>query len=385
MRLRKITDLKNLKDKRILVRVDFNVPLEKGKVKDDFKIKKSLPTIKYLLSKGAKIILVSHLGRPLGVDKKLSLAPVAKCLEKLLGEKVKLISDFRFQISKSDAVVLLENIRFFSEEEKCDILFSKRLADLADIFVLDGFAVAHRAAASVSGVAKYLPTYAGLLMAEEIEGLERATTKAKKPLVLIIGGAKTETKIPILKNFLNKADYILIGGGIFNTMLAAGGQNVGVSLFDKEHLKLIKSLSGNKKIIKPIDAVVGKENGKNARIVSLAQPLKLTKNEGIFDIGPATVKLFAQYIKKARTLIWNGALGKFEQHPYQYGTYSLARLFAARAQGQAFGVAGGGETVEILEKLKVANEIDLVSTGGGAMLEYLSGKILPGIKILKKT
>ncbi|OGH88783.1 MAG: phosphoglycerate kinase [Candidatus Magasanikbacteria bacterium RIFOXYC2_FULL_42_28] len=386
MRLRKITEVKNLKDKRVLVRVDFNVPVEKGKVKEDFKIIKSLPTIKYLLSKGARVILVSHLGRPKGVDKKLSLAPVAKCLEKLLGEKVRLDRDPDFRRDDSGArLVLLENIRFFPEEEKCGIILSKQLAGLADLFVLDGFAVAHRASASVSGVAKYLPAYAGLLISAEIEGLEHATAKAKKPLVLILGGAKIETKIPILQNFLTKADYILVGGGIVNTYLAGHGHQLGASLIDKDYIKLMKRLGAHKKIIMPVDVVVGCANGTKARIVSLLKPLKLSKNEGIFDIGPATVKLFSQYIKKAKTLIWNGAMGRFEQHPYQYGTYSLARLFAARSKGQAFGVAGGGETIEILEKLKLAGEIDLVSTGGGAMLEYLSGKILPGIKILKKT
>ncbi|OGH94341.1 MAG: phosphoglycerate kinase [Candidatus Magasanikbacteria bacterium RIFOXYD2_FULL_41_14] len=386
MHLRKIIEIKNLKGKRILVRVDFNVPVEKGKIKNDFKIIKSLPTINYLLDKGASVILVSHLGRPNGVvDQSLSLRPIAKVLSSFLNKEVKLKSLKELQQKPSnEKIVLLENIRFFPGEEKNDIAFTKELSKLAEIFVSECFAVAHRSSASVTGLAKYLPTYAGLLMAEEVEGIERAVSKPKKPLVVILGGIKTETKIPVLKNFLTKADYILVGGGIASTYFAGKGYGLGVSLLDKDYVGLMKRLGVNKKVIMPVDAVVGQINGAGARLVSLAKPLKLAKNEGIFDVGPATVRLFASYIKKARTLVWNGAMGKFEQHPYEYGTYSLARLFAARSKGKSFGVAGGGETVEILEKLKVAGDVDLVSTGGGAMLEYLSGKILPGVKILKK-
>jgi len=386
MHLRKIIEIKNLKGKRILVRVDFNVPVEKGKIKNDFKIIKSLPTINYLLDKGASVILVSHLGRPNGVvDQSLSLRPIAKVLSSFLNKEVKLKSLKELQQKPSnEKIVLLENIRFFPGEEKNDIAFTKELSKLAEIFVSECFAVAHRSSASVTGLAKYLPTYAGLLMAEEVEGIERAVSKPKKPLVVILGGIKTETKIPVLKNFLTKADYILVGGGIASTYFAGKGYGLGVSLLDKDYVGLMKRLGVNKKVIMPVDAVVGQINGAGARLVSLAKPLKLAKNEGIFDVGPATVRLFASYIKKARTLVWNGAMGKFEQHPYEYGTYSLARLFAARSKGKSFGVAGGGETVEILEKLKVAGDVDLVSTGGGAMLEYLSGKIFPGVKILKK-
>lgn len=385
MRLRKITDVKNLNNKRVLVRVDFNVPVEKGRVQDDYKIRKSLPTIKYLSDRGAIVILVSHLGRPKTIDKKLSLIPVAKCLEKLLSKKVKFCNLSDYECSHdNDELILIENIRFFPEEEKNGIILAKELASLADLFVLDGFAVAHRESASVSGVAKYLPAYAGLLMVEEINGLERATSKAKKPLLLILGGAKTETKIPVLQNFLKKADKVLIGGGILTTLLAARGYKIGGSIVDKENINLIKNIGLNKKIVMPVDVVVGKINGKDARVVSLVKLPRLLNDEAIYDVGPATVRLFSKYIKTANTLIWNGALGKFETHPYEYGTYSLARLFSGRSKGLAFGVVGGGETVEIFENLNLAGDVDLVSTGGGAMLEYLAGKDLPGIKILKK-
>lgn len=382
MRLRKITEIKNLKNKRVLVRVDFNVPVKNGKVEDDYKIIKSLPTIKYLLKKSARVILISHLGRPKGVvNQSLSLRPVAKTLSKFLNREVRLksLSDLQKKTT-NEQIVLMENVRFFSEEEKNDKKFAKELASLADVFVLDGFAVAHREAVSVSGIAKFLPAYAGLLLVEEIEGLMQATDKPKKPLVLILGGAKTETKIPILKNFLKKADHILIGGGIANTFLAGHRHELGISLFDQNYVKLMGRLGVNKKIIMPIDAVVGLPEGKKAKIVSLVRPLKLSKDEGIFDIGPATVKIFTDYIKKAKTIIWNGAMGKFEQHPYQYGTYCIARIFAAHSKGKAFGVAGGGETVEVFEKLKLSDDVDLISTGGGAMLEFLAGKVLPGVK-----
>ena len=426
MRIRKLIDIKNLKNKRVLVRVDFNVPVKEGKVKDVYKIKKSLPTIQYLIKKGAQVILVSHLGRPKGVDKSLSLAPVAKELEKMLGQTVALGElchceaegrsnpsapqkppgllrcSLRLAPRNDNGVVLLENIRFFPEEEKNDKKFAKQLAGLAEIFVLDGFAVAHRDAASVSGVAKFLPAYAGLLLTQEIEGLSKVTDKPKKPLVAIIGGVKMETKIPVIKQLLKKANYILVGGGIMNTYLWAKGYDVGASLVDKEFKKAALAFGKNKKIILPVDVVVGKSNGSEARVVNChSEPpkgvknpltnekgsfasLRMTSGEAIFDIGPKTVQLFAKYIKKANTLVWNGALGMFEQSPYQHGTYAVARLFAARSKGKAFGVTGGGETVQILQKLGIIDEVDLVSTGGGAMLEYLSGDKLPGVKAVTK-
>ncbi|MBI2038001.1 MAG: phosphoglycerate kinase [Candidatus Magasanikbacteria bacterium] len=375
--------------KTVLLRTDFNVPLKGKIVQDNFKIKKGLVTIKDLMEKGAKVVVISHLGRPKGMDKKLSLRPVAAELSKFLQKSipvldVRSLEKTKIKIDKllPGSVVMLENIRFAKGEVENSDAFAKELADLGDAFVLDGFAVAHREAPSVSGVAKYLFAYAGFLLEEEIEGLNQIIKKPKKPLVAILGGIKMETKIPVLKNLLKKADYILVGGGIVNTYLWARGHKVGSSVVDKNFKKEILRYCSNKKVILPVDVIVGPKNGKKAKAVSVKN-LNVKKELGIFDIGPQSIKLFARYIKKAKTLVWNGAMGNFEQHPYQYGTHSMARLVASRSKGKAFGVAGGGETIEVMKKLHVLNDLDLASTGGGSMLEYLSGRSLPGIEALK--
>lgn len=359
---------------------------------DNYKIKKSLATIKFLIEKRAKVILVSHLGRPGGVDKKLSLKPIAAELGKFLQKNVRLLDVLdlkktKIQIDKlfPSAVVMLENIRFVKDEDKNSDKFSKELAGLADMFVLDGFGVAHRQAASVTGVAKYLPAYAGLLLEEEIEGLDRALKSPKKPFVVVLGGVKMETKIPVLKNLLKKANHILVGGGILNTYLWAKGYKVGCSVVDKNLKKEALQYCSKRNVILPIDVIVGTKDGELACAVAVKNLSIKDKNLAIFDIGPKTIKLFSHYIKKSQTLVWNGAMGYFEQHPYQYGTYSIARLVAARAKGKAFGITGGGETVEVLKKLHLIGDVDLASTGGGSMLECLSGKKLPGIiGVMKK-
>lgn len=384
MHLKSIKEAKHLLGQRILVRVDFNVPVKNGLVVDNFKIQASLPTIKFLLHNGARVILVSHLGRPRKKEKKFSLLPVAKELEKMLGVKVCFDALENRDDWEGKKLVLLENIRFYKGEEINDLKFAKQLSQLADIFVLDGFAVAHRESASVSGVAKYLPTYAGLLLVSEVEGLSKIVSRPKQPMVLMLGGLKIETKLLILKNLLPKANKILLAGEIFNTYLWAKGHDVGVSVINKIFKSVVLDYLKNEKIILPIDVVVGTASGKNARVISLDKKMVLKKGEGVYDIGPKTTVLFSKYLKTANTLIWNGAMGKFEQPPYHHGTYALIHLFAGRSKGKAYGVCGGGETVEILRHLKVLNDIDLVSTGGGAMLEFLSGKKLPGLKNLLK-
>lgn len=402
MRVKSIQQAGNLAGKVALVRADFNVPVKGGKVLDNYKIKKSLATIKFLMEKRAKIILVSHLGRPNGVDKKLTLKPVAVELEKFLQKRVRLLDvkknsrvsndgtqhnfvKLKRQIDKllPSAVVLLENIRFMKGEEENSDALAKELAGLADIFVLDGFAVAHRKTASVFGVAKHLPAYAGLLFEQEIDGLNCALKSPKKPFVVVLGGAKVETKIPILKNLLKKANHILVGGGILNTYLWAIGRNIGSSLVEKKLKKEALRYCLKRKVVLPVDVIVGARDGKNAKAVDVKNLDIKNKKLGIFDIGPKTIRLFSSYIKKANTLVWNGAMGYFEQRPYQYGTYSVARLLASRSKGKAFGIAGGGETIEVLKKLRLIGDIDLASTGGGSMLEYLSGKKLPGMEALK--
>jgi len=382
MQLKSIKEAKHLLGQRILVRLDFNVPIKNDQVLDNFKIHASLPTIKFLLHNGARVILVSHLGRPTKKEKKFSLLPVAKELEKLIGVKVVFSNLENRDEWEGEKLVLLENIRFYKGEENNDIIFAKKLAEVGDIFVLDGFAVAHREAASVSGVAKYLPSYAGLLLSQEVAGLSKAICHPVRPLTVMLGGIKMETKIPVLKNLLSKANKILVAGGIVNTYLWAKGYEVGGSVIDKNFKKEILFYLKNKKIILPIDLVVGTENGQHVRVANVDKNLFLNKTESIFDIGPRTVQLYAGFIRKSKTLVWNGALGKFEQHPYQHGTYALARLFANRSKGQTYGVCGGGETIEILRKLHIFDQVDLVSTGGGAMLEFLGGKSLPGLKNL---
>lgn len=386
MPFKSIADAKNLLGKNVLVRADFNVPIKNKKVADNFKIERGLATIIFLLKKGARVFVVSHLGRPIGKDKKFTLKPVADELERLLHRRVNFLSlaDLFKHKKIEDKINLLENIRFYKEEDDNDKQFAKKLAGRFDLFVLDGFAVAHRHAASVTGVAKFLPTYVGLLLEEELKHLHNAAVRPKKPLVVILGGAKIETKIPILKNLLPKASHILIGGGLANTYLYAKGYKVGASLVEKNYIKEMLRYGDNSKVVVPVDLVVGGKNGRDAKLISVNSHLRLDKNIGIYDIGPKTVHLFSQYIRRANTLIWNGALGYFEQPPYQHGTFAIARFFAARAKGRAFGVCGGGETVEIMRRLHLLFEADLVSTGGGAMLLYLAGKKLPGVEMLKK-
>ena len=400
MKINSLAKLKKLSGKRVLVRADFNVPMKNGRIQETYKIEQGLTTINFLAKAGAKVIVMSHLGRPNGLDKTLSLKPVAVVLGKLLDKKInfleitdKEINDKillakladKIQTAPNGSVTLLENIRFIKGEEKNDPKVAKALASLGDIFVLDGFAVAHRDSASVSGAAKHLPAYAGFLMEKEIIGLARLTEKPKRPFAAVIGGAKMETKIPLIKKLLPKVDSILLGGGIVNTCLWAKGCKVGGSIIEKKYKKEALAYLKNKKIIMPLDVVVGDARGKNVYIAKIDKKFKINgKKLAIYDIGPETITRYAKILKGANTLVWNGAMGMFEQSPYHWGSYSVARLFASRAKGKAFGVAGGGETVEIVKKLKLTEEIDLVSTGGGAMLEFLSGKILPGVKAVAK-
>ncbi len=400
--MKTINKLKNLSGKIVLLRVDYNVPFEKGKILDDEKIGKSLLTIQNLQAKGAKIIIVTHLGRPEGkIVPSLKVDPLALHLEKLLGQKIVKLDSKNWSKDEKKAdqirsdlltsidtmlpgqVAMLENIRFSPEEENNAGTLAQELANLADIFVLDGFAVSHRADASVVGVAKYLPSYAGLLMEEEIKSLTKVLKRPKKPFVAIIGGIKSETKIPVIKNLLKKSSQILIGGGIVNTYLFAMGFQIGSSIVDKEMAQEILKYCKNKKVIKPLDVIVGDKKGKKYFVVDIDKNFKITdKSLAIYDIGPKTIQEFSKYIKKAKTIVWNGAMGYFEQKPYQHGTYSVARLVASRSKGKAFGVVGGGETLLSLEAVKMSEYIDHISTGGGAMLEFLAGKNLPGVKIL---
>lgn len=396
MKLRTIDEIKKLKGKRVLVRVDFNVPLKKTGAKivvaDDTRIRASLPTIKYLLGQGAKVILMSHLGDPGGkVKNNLSLKPVGAALKKFLLMSAKAPSDWdgkkglkKIDEIKTGEVMLLENLRFHPGEEKNDKKFAAGLASLADIYVNDAFAAAHRAHASVVGVPKFLPSYAGLLMKKEISVLSSLLGKPSKPFVGLIGGAKISTKISVIESLLEKVNYLLLGGALVNNFFKAAGYEIGASIYEPKELKTAKKLLKHKKIILPVDFVVGDFKGKKAWVVSV--PKKKTalckKPYAMLDIGPETIKKYSEIIRKAKTIVWNGPMGMFEISKYSHGTVAIGRLIAARSRGKVFGVVGGGETIEAVGKTGMAEYIDHISTGGGAMLEFLEGKILPGIKPL---
>jgi phosphoglycerate kinase len=398
MKLKTLKEIKNLKGKKVLVRVDFNVPLKKSGAKivvaDDTRIRASLPTIKYLLEHGAKVILMSHLGDPGGkVKAALSLKPVGAALTKILKMKGSAPTDWvgkkglgKIDAMKTGEVMMLENLRFHPGEEKNDVKFAAGLASLADIFVNDAFSAAHRAHASIVGVPKFLPSYAGFLMEKEINVLSGLLTKPKRPFVALIGGAKISTKISVIENLLKKVNSLLLGGALVNNFLAAAGYGIGASVYEPKELKTAKKLLKNKKIILPADFVVGDFKGKKAWVIEV--PKRKTalckKPYAILDIGPETIKKYAGFIRKAETIVWNGPMGYFEIKKYSHGSVALGRLIAARSRGKVFGVVGGGETIEAVGKTGMAEYIDHISTGGGAMLEFLEGKVLPGIKVLLK-
>lgn len=400
MKIKSLKEIKNLSGKKIIVRSDFNVAFSGNKIKETYKIEKSFSTINYLRKKEAKIILLSHLGRPVGYDKKFSLKPIFNYLKKEFKKDIyfidisdKIFADAKkiakikkiIESSKNGSIFVFQNVRFIKGEEKNKKNVSKTFSGFGDCFVLDGFAVSHRPSSTVIGIAEYLPSYAGILMEQEINGLSKLLSKPKKPLVVVIGGNKMETKIPMIKKLLGKASQILICGGIANTFLMAKKYNIGASIFDKKEIKTAVRYLKNKKIIVPVDYVVGDKEGKKVRVVDVGKSKKIADAKtGIYDIGPKTVSLFAKYLKKANTLIWNGAAGMFEVNAYSWGSKSIARLFASRAKGKAFGATGGGETVEIIDKLNLMDEIDLVSTGGGAMLCFLGGEKLPGVSVITK-
>jgi len=402
MRLRSIEKVKDLKGKRVLVRVDFNVPTERGRVHADgeWRLRQTIPTIGFLMGAGAKVILMSHRGRPNG-KKVLSLrmAPVAKRFSAMIGKTVKSLPDcigptIEKEIAKmkNGEVVLLENLRFKAGESKNDAKFAKKLAALADVYVNDAFATSHRKAASIVAITKELPSYAGLLLIKEVEALEHAMKKAEKPFIVIMGGAKVSTKIGAIENLMKVADRILLGGALLIPFLEVQGFGIGKSDIEKEDidaaLRLIHS-KDFKKIVLPIDVLVGDPKRPEDRLktVDLTEdPFELGEKQGhsILDIGPKTISAYASFLRSAKTIVWNGPLGLFEIPKYSHGTLSLGRLIAARSKGRAFGLVGGGETVMALEKTGLADCVDHISTGGGSMLEFIEGKDLPGLKALTK-
>ena len=394
MKIRTLKDLSSLKGKKVLLRVDFNVPLKKdGSVQDDTRMVESLATIKYLQKKGAKIIIVSHLGRPDGkVKEELRLTKVAKHLQKILKKPVKKVDEcigenVEKTISKlkDGQILMLENVRFRKEEEACEVNFTKKLAALADIYVNDAFGTAHRRHASTAGVADYLKAYAGLLMEKEIKHLSPLLDKKiARPLTMIFGGAKIDTKIGIIQHFLKKADYFLMGGALANTFLYAAGHNVGGSLYEKDKKEVATKImkeAGKEKFILPVDVVVSNEisdkaKAKNVSISDVAAEMK------ILDIGKQSALNFCKILAKSKTVIWNGPLGLCEFKPFQKGTEVVGKFLAKK---KCISILGGGDTADSLKRLKIKpTKFTHVSTGGGACIEFLSGEKLPGIEALKK-
>lgn len=383
MRLKTLRQIKNLNNKRALVRVGFDCPIKNGRVVDDSRIQQALLTVEYLTKHKAKVILITHLGRPNGKKvKKYSLEPLAKYLKKEIKDfkfiKVPIGPKLKEQIEqmKIGEVVLLENIRFYDREEKNCLRFAKKLADLADIYVNEAFSNSHRLHSSMNAITRYLPSYAGFALEKEIKYLSQFLLKPKHPLIVIIGGKKITTKIKTIKNLLKLADQVLIGGAVASNFFKAGGYKIGKSFFEPKIIKTVQGLLKNKKIVLPFDVKV-KIKKANLKF-NIGDLNDLPNDFEILDIGLETIKMFEKYIKSAKMIIWNGPMGYFEDKNFSQGT-SLITKAVLKNKGQI--VIGGGDTLIVLKNKKISKNI-FSCTGGGAMLEFLSGKELPGIKSL---
>ncbi|WP_176400096.1 phosphoglycerate kinase [Ureibacillus sinduriensis] len=389
--LKKTMNDVEVKGKRVFVRVDFNVPMENGEITDDTRIRAAIPTIKQLVDSGAKVILASHLGRPKGeVNEVMRLTAVGKHLSELIGQSViKLdesigdnVENTVAQMQEGD-IVLLENVRFHKGEEKNDEELSKSFAKLADLYVNDAFGAAHRAHASTEGIAKHIPAVSGLLMEKELEVLGKALSEPERPFTAIIGGAKVKDKIGVIENLLDKVDHLIIGGGLSYTFVKAQGHSIGKSLLEEDKIELAKSfidLAEQKgvQLHMPIDAVVASEFSKDAdtKVVGIEE---IPEEWMGLDIGPKTAEHYASIIKESKLIIWNGPMGVFEMDKFANGTKTVA---SAMAETKGYTIIGGGDSAAAVEKFEVASQMDHISTGGGASLELMEGKELPGIVAL---
>ncbi|SEI45325.1 phosphoglycerate kinase [Allopseudospirillum japonicum] len=380
----KMTEL-DLNNQRVLIREDLNVPIKEGRVSSDARIRASLPTIQAAVAAGARVLLMSHLGRPEeGVyDEASSLAPVAAHLSELLGQPVPLIKDYLQQAPEvaPGQVVLLENVRFNAGEKKDHPELARQYAALCDVFVMDAFGTAHRAQASTHGVAEYAPcACAGPLLAAELEALEQALAHPKAPMLAIVGGSKVSTKLEVLNALSEKCDQLIVGGGIANTFLAAAGYAVGQSLYEADLVEQAKTLMEKVHIPLPTDVVVAKSFAADAQAI-LKPVSEVAEDEMILDIGPDSAQALAQHLQAAGTILWNGPVGVFEFDQFGQGTQVIAQ---AIAKSQAFSIAGGGDTLAAIDKYQIADQVSYISTGGGAFLEYVEGKALPAVVALQK-
>ncbi len=388
-----IKDQKNLSQKKVLLRLDLNVPLKNGSITDETRINKIIPMINFLIKTQSKIIIISHVGRPKGkVITDLSLEPICENIEKKINRKIRLVKEDIFKLEKedlfenpNDQIVFLENIRFYEEEEQNDANFAKHLAKLADLYVNDAFSCSHRTHASVSKITEFLPSFAGLQLETEISALKKITTEIKKPITCIIGGSKISTKIGIIKNLISKFDNIIIVGGMANNIIKYKGNQIGKSIKEENCDLMIKEIFETSKgysckIIFPEDVLIGKNLDSEPQIKQLNN---IKEDDIILDIGPKTLSKIKSIIENSETVLWNGPAGYFENPNFANGSYDIAKAIANKNKNNSiYSVVGGGDTIALINKIKLIENFNFVSTAGGAFLEYLEGKELPGIKAL---
>mgnify|MGYP002753887120 CR=1 FL=1 len=382
--MRKLSEI-DVNGKRVLMRLDLNVPLKDGKITSDARIQAALPTIRYVLDHGGAVMIMAHLGRPTEgeYDEAFSLAPVAAYLGKLLGKNVPLIKNYLDQAPAVAAgdIVMLENCRFNKGEKKNDPELGKKYAALCDVFIMDAFGTAHRAQASTYGVAEFAPVAcAGPLLAAELDALGKALKEPARPMVAIVGGSKVSTKLEVLNSLSKIADQIIVGGGIANTFIAAAGHNVGKSLYEADLIPVAKELAASTDIPVPVDVRVGIEFSETAPATEKSVT-EVKDDESIFDIGDKSAEQLAEIIKNAKTVLWNGPVGVFEFPNFRKGTEIISH---AIANSDAFSIAGGGDTLAAIDLFGIADKISYISTGGGAFLEFVEGKVLPAVEILEK-